>query len=125
MGNKDLERLIRKVIKEAPVDYGDYPERMDPKSQKKVEDPEGIYAKNRAFKGGVSDVEKITGTRFKEVVDYVKRYFGTEENITSPLVKRSIQMEQMRSVQQAMMIENSHKSELKDLAVEIAAKEEK
>ena len=124
MGNKDLERLIRKVIKEAPVDYGDYPERMDPKSQKKVEDPEGIYAKNRAFKGGVSDVEKIAGTRFKEVVDYVKRYFGTEENITSPLVKRSIQMEQMRSVQQAMMIENSHKSELKDLAVEIAAKEE-
>ena len=124
MGNKDLERLIRKVIKEAPVDYGDYPERMDPKSQKKVEDPEGIFAKNRAFKGGVSDVEKIAGTRFKEVVDYVKRYFGTEENITSPLVKRSIQMEQMRSVQQAMMIENSHKSELKDLAVEIAAKEE-
>jgi hypothetical protein len=33
-------------------------------------------------------------------------------------------MEQMRSVQQAMMIENSHTSELKDLAVEIAAKEE-
>jgi hypothetical protein len=124
MGNKDLERLIRKVIKEAPVDYGDYPERMDPKSQKKVEDPESIFAKNRAFKGGVSDVEKITGKRFKEVVDYVKRYFGTEENITNPLVKRSIQMEQMRSVQQAMMIENSHTSELKDLAVEIAAKEE-
>jgi hypothetical protein len=78
MGNKDLERLIRKIIKEAPVDYGDYPERMDPKSQKKVEDPEGIFAKNRAFKGGVSDVEKIAGTRFKEVVDYVKSMTGAK-----------------------------------------------
>ena len=47
MGNKDLERLIRKIVKEAPVDYGDYPERMDPRSQAKIEDPEGLYAKNR------------------------------------------------------------------------------
>jgi hypothetical protein len=29
---------------------------MDPKTQKRIEDPENIYAKNRAFKGGVSDV---------------------------------------------------------------------
>ena len=79
MADKDLERLIRKIIKEAPIDYGDYPERMDPKTQRRIEDPENIYAKNRAFKGGVSDVEKITGTRFKEIVDYVKRYFSTQE----------------------------------------------
>jgi hypothetical protein len=124
MADKDLERLIRKIIKEAPVDYGDYPERMDPKTQNKVEDPENIYAKNRAFKGGVSDVEKIAGTRFKEVVDYVKRYFNTQENITDPHVMRSIMMEQMRAVQQSMTIETSHKDKLKDLAVEIAAKEE-
>ena len=124
MADKDLERLIRKIIKEAPVDYGDYPERMDPKTQRRIEDPENIYAKNRAFKGGVSDVEKIAGTRFKEVVDYVKRYFNTQENITDPHVMRSIMMEQMRSVQQSMTIETSHKDKLKDLAVEIAAKEE-
>jgi hypothetical protein len=124
MADKDLERLIRKIIKEAPVDYGDYPERMDPKTQSRIEDPENIYAKNRAFKGGVSDVEKIAGTRFKEVVDYVKRYFNTQENITDPHVMRSIMMEQMRAVQQSMTIETSHKDKLKDLAVEIAAKEE-
>jgi hypothetical protein len=123
MGNKDLERLIRKIVKEAPVDYGDYPERMDPRSQSKIEDPEGLYAKNRAFRKGVSDVERITGTRFKEIVDYVKRYYGTEDNITEPSVKRSIQMEQMNSVRQAMSIEPSHKEELRDLAVEIASKE--
>jgi hypothetical protein len=123
MGNKDLERLIRKIIKEAPVDYGDYPERMDPRSQAKIEDPEGLYAKNRAFRGGVSDVEKITGKRFKEIVDYVKRYFGTQDNVTDPVVKRSIQMEQMRSVSQVMSIEPAHREALRDLAVEIASKE--
>ena len=59
MSNKDLERLIRKIVKEAPMDFGDYQERPHRRTQQKIEDPEGIYAKNRAFKGGVSDVEKI------------------------------------------------------------------
>ena len=121
---KDLTRIVKRIVNEAPVDYGDYPERMDPKTQNRVEDPENIYAKNRAFKGGVSDVEKIAGTRFKEVVDYVKRYFNTQENITDPHVMRSIMVEQSRAVQQSMIIESSHKDKLKDLAVEIAAKEE-
>jgi hypothetical protein len=124
MGNRDIERLIRKIIKEAPVDYGDYPERMDPKIQRRIEDPEGLYAKNRAFKGGVSDVEKLTGKRFKEVVDYVKRYFGTEQNVTSPQVKMAIQLQQMRAISQAMQLEPRYKEQLRDLAVEIAAKEE-
>ena len=123
MADKDLEKLIRKIVKEAPVDYGDYPERMDPRSQAKIEDPEGLYAKNRAFRKGVSDVERIAGKRFKEIVDYVKRYYGTEENITDPSVKRAIQMEQMNSVRQAMIIEPSHREPLRNLAVEIASKE--
>jgi hypothetical protein len=123
MGEKDLENLIRKIVKEAPVDYGDYPERMDPRSQAKIEDPEGLYAKNRAFRKGVSDVERITGKRFKEIVDYVKRYFGAEGNITEPSVKRAIQMEQLNSVRQAMSIEPSHREPLRNLAVEIASKE--
>ena len=124
MGNRELERLVRKIVKEAPVDYGDYPERMDPKIQRRIEDPEGLYAKNRAFRGGVSDVEKLTGKRFKEVVDYVKRYFGTEQNVTSPQVKMVIQMQQMQAVRQAMELEPRYKEQLRDLAVEIAAKEE-
>jgi hypothetical protein len=123
MGNRELEKLIRKIIKEAPIDYGDYPERMDPRSERKISDPEGIYAKTRAFKGP-ENVEKMAGTRFKEIVDYVKRYYGTNQNLTNPQVKLAIQSEQMNAVRQAMMIESSKKTELKDLAVEIAAKEE-
>ena len=124
MDNKYLERLIQRLIKEAPVDYGDYPERMDPRVQSSIEDPEGLYAKNRSFRQGVSDVERIAGKRFKEIVDSVKRYYGTEENITDPSVKRAIQIEQMGAVGQVMSLETSQNREaLRDLAVEISAKE--
>jgi len=122
--SNNLERLIRKIVKEAPMDFGDYQERPDPKTQRRIEDPQGIYAKNRAFRGGVSDVEKMTSKRFKEIVDYVKRYFGTQQNITNPQVKLAIQREQMRAVQQAMRTEPRYREQLRDLAVEIAAKED-
>ena len=121
---KNLKRIIKKVLNEAPIDYGDYPERMHPRTQQRVEDPEGIYAKNRAFRQGVSDVERLAGTRFKEVVDYVKRYYSTEENLTNPQTKRVIQSQQMDSVRNVLRIEPSHREALRDLAVEIAAKEE-
>jgi len=124
MRDSEINRIIKKVIKEAPVDYGDYEERMHPRSQAKIEDPEGIYAKNRGFRQGASDVERIAGNRFKEIVDYVKRYYGTDRNITDPQVKRAIQVAQMQAVSQAMGIEPRHREKLRDLAVEIAAKEE-
>jgi hypothetical protein len=134
MGEKDIKRLIKKIVTEAPVDYGDYPERMHPRTQSNIEDPEkNLYGKNKAFRGGTSDVEKMTSKRFKDIVDYVKRYYGMVDaegrpnkgiNITDPRVKYGIQVEQMRAVQDAMRIEGSKKDELKDLALEIAAKEE-
>jgi hypothetical protein len=134
MGEKDIKRLIKKIVTEAPVDYGDYPERMHPRTQSNIEDPEkNLYGKNKAFRGGTSDVEKMTSKRFKDIVDYVKRYYGIVDaegrpnkgiNITDPRVKYGIQVEQMRAVQDAMRIEGSKKDALKDLALEIAAKEE-
>lgn len=123
MGDKELKKLIRRIVKEAPIDYGSYPERMDPSAERKISDPEGIFAKTRAF-GGVPDVERLAGTRFKEVVDYVKRYYGTTENLTRPDVAQAIMTEMMRATQQALIIESTKKQQLKDLAVEIASKEE-
>ena len=134
MKDKYIQHLINKVINEAPVDYGDYPERMHPKTQSNIEDPEkNLYGKNKAFKGGTSDVEKMTSTRFKDIVDYVKRYYGIVDdqgrpnksiNITDQRVKYGIQVEQMKAVQEVMRLEGPKKDELKDLALEIAAKEE-
>jgi len=134
MKDKYIQHLINKVINEAPVDYGDYPERMHPRTQSNIEDPEkNLYGKNKAFKGGTSDVEKMTSTRFKDIVDYVKRYYGIVDdqgrpnksiNITDQRVKYGIQVEQMKAVQEVMRLEGPKKDELKDLALEIAAKEE-
>jgi phosphohistidine swiveling domain-containing protein len=124
MKEKYIQHLINKIINEAPVDYGDYPERMDPKTQSNIENPEkNLYGKNKAFRGGTSDVEKITSKRFKDIVDYVKRYYGIVDgqgrpnksiNITDPRIKYGIQVEQSRSVAEAMGIEASKKDELKD-----------
>ena len=129
-----IKNLIKKIVSEAPVDYGDYPERMHPRTQSNIEDPEkNLYGKNKAFRGGTSDVEKMTSKRFKDIVDYVKRYYGIVDdqgrpnksiNITDPRVKYGIQVEQMKAVQEAMRFEGPKKDELKDLALEIAAKEE-
>ena len=124
MADRTYRRLPKRRVNEAPIEYGDYPERMHPRTQQRIEDPEGIYAKNRAFKGGVRDVERMTEKRFKEIVDYVKRYYGTEMNVTDPSVKRAIQMEQMMAVRQVMGIEARHIEPLRDLAIELAAKEE-
>ena len=134
MKEKYIQHLINKVINEAPVDYGDYPERMNPRTQSNIENPEtNLYGKNKAFRGGTSDVEKLTSKRFKDIVDYVKRYYGIVDgqgrpnksiNITDPRIKYGIQVEQSRSVAEAMGIESGKKDELKDLALEISAKEE-
>jgi hypothetical protein len=124
MGNRNLENFIRKIVKEAPVeDYfgDDFPERMDPKVKAKIEDPEGIYAKNKAFRGGVSDVERLGATRFKEIVSAVRNFYGEERNVTSPEVAGEIQDIQMSAVRETLMLEPLHREPLRDLAVQIAA----
>lgn len=125
MGKEILEKLVRKIVKEAPIEYDpDRPERMDPKVEKAISDPKGIYATTRSFRKGVEDVERLTSRRFKEIVDYVRQYYGREENLTDPRVNMELRIEQANAVRQVMMIESSVKNELKDLALEIAAKEE-
>lgn len=124
MGNRELENYIRKIVKEAPVeDYfdADFPERMDPKVKARLEDPESIYAKNKAFRGGASDVERLGATRFKEIVGAVRNFYGEERNLTSPQVKAEIQGIQMSAVREVLSLEQMHREPLRDLAVQIAA----
>ena len=129
---KEIKKILRNII-EAPIDYGDYPERMDPSAERKLGDPESFLAKSSAMKKGKADVERLAGTRFKEIVDYVKRYYGLVDNqgrpkkevdITNPNVKQAIMMEMMQAVQKVQRKEIPNREKLKDLAVEIAAKEE-
>jgi len=109
-------------LKEAPVDYGDYPERMDPNLERKLGSPESLYAKNPAFKKGAADVERLAGKRFKEVVDRVRDSFG-QPDLTSNQVKQQIMQQMMMITQRIMSIESRHKEELEQLALELALDE--
>lgn len=109
-------------LKEAPVDYGDYPERMDPNLERKLGSPESLYAKNPAFRGGAGDVERLVGKRFKEVVDRVRDAFD-QPNLSSEQVKRQIMMQMMTLTQRIISIESQHNEELVELALELALEE--
>lgn len=104
-------------LAEAPIDYGDYPERMDPETEKKVSSPENPFAK--ALRGGVSDVEKLIGSRFKKVVDKLKAATGIEDlsnhEVTSSLVK-----DLFNNINSVVQIESRYKEELTELAIKLA-----
>ncbi|NBO22287.1 hypothetical protein EBU94_02950 [bacterium] len=118
----DLTRVIKRIVKEAPIDYGDYPERMDPNLERKFGDPEGMYAKNPAFRKGSADIERLAGGRFKEVVDRVRSAFN-RPNVSSQQVKNEIIQQMMMITGRIMSIESQHNEELKDLALELALEE--
>ena len=109
-------------IHEAPVDYGDYPERMDPNLERKLGSPESLYAKNPAFRKGAGDVERLAGKRFKEVVDRVRDAFD-QPNLSSNQVKQQIMSQVMMLTQRVMSIESRHNQELVDLALDLALEE--
>jgi len=118
----DLTRVIKRIVKEAPIDYGDYPERMDPRLERKFGDPEGMFAKNPAFRKGAADVERLAGGRFKEVVNRVRSAFN-QPDVSSNQVKQQIMQQMMGLTNQIMRIESQHNEELKDLALELALEE--
>lgn len=118
----DLTRVIKRIVKEAPIDYGDYPERMDPRLERKFGDPEGMFAKNPAFRKGAADIERLAGGRFKEVVNRVRSAFN-QPDVSSNQVKQQIMQQMMGLTNQIMRIESQHNEELKDLALELALEE--
>jgi hypothetical protein len=118
----DLTKIVKRIINEAPVDYGDYPERMDPSLERKVGSPESLYAKNPAFRKGAADVERLIGNRFKEVIDRVRDAYN-QPNLSSEQVKRQIMMQMNMLTMQVMRIESENNEELVELALELALEE--
>lgn len=106
-----------KLRKEA-IDYGDYPERMDPRLERKLASPESLYGSNPAMKKGPADVERLVGDRFKKVVDKLRQAKGYET--LSPNVIRSIYMGEMSKIPMVLAIQNQHVDELEKLAIESA-----
>lgn len=109
-----VKRLTQKILGEAPIDYGDYPERMDPKTEKAISDPESPFAKT--LRGGSAQVEKLAGERFKKIADRLRELTGIQ-NLTGNGASRILQQELIQSTMLAMQIESQHKVELERLAI--------
>ena len=115
--------MKKNKIQEAPISY-DSPERMDPSLQSKIEKGETPFSDNPALPQSETDSfeEIIASKRFKDVIDKVKRYTGVQ-SVTNQNAFMQLQMMMMNAVRQIKQIENQHKTELENLAVELVKRE--
>lgn len=113
---------MAKKIKEQ-VDYGDYPERMDPSLERKLSNPESPYATNPALSRGVLDVQRLMTNRFKQVVDKLRTASGRPNLITPRNLQMMLKSECYGLVQPTWRIEQRHIQELKDLALKACLEE--
>jgi hypothetical protein len=104
------------------INYGDRPERMDPRLERKLSSPESLYAQNPAMKKGVQDVQRLVSSRFGKVADKLKQVTGIED-ISSQQVQGMIYQEMMRKLPAIMRIEAAHREELEELAKEASLEE--
>ncbi len=118
MSKTKIKSIIKKIMEQ--IDYGDYPERMDPNTERKLGDPEqNLYGTNPAMPRGSLDVQKIASERFKEVVDKLREAIG-QPNLTSNVVQTIIYNEFMSSTIAAKNIERRYKDRLEQLAIKSA-----
>jgi hypothetical protein len=112
---------MAKKLKEQ-IDYGNTPERMDPNLERKLGDPESLYAQNPAMKKGAEDVQRLVSQRFQKVANKLRQVTGIE-NLNSKQVQGMIYQEMMSKLPRIMSIEARHKDELIQLAIDASLEE--
>jgi hypothetical protein len=119
---------MKNNISEAPINYGDRPERMSPDIERKLEKQETPLSKNPAFpdlkSGDVPQTfeQLVASKRFGDVVDKVKRYTG-QENISGQNALMQLQMAMMNGVRELFSIQARNKEYLENLAIDLVRKE--
>lgn len=112
---------MKRKLKEQ-ISYGDRPERMDPNLERKLQDPEGLYAQNPAMRKGAADVQRLISNRFQKVAQKLSDVTGVQD-LSSRQVQGMIYHEMMSKLPRIMQIERRHKDELEILAVDAALEE--
>lgn len=113
---------MRKKLRE-DIDYGDYPERMGRGAEASASDPEGLYAKNPAMRRNQQDVEDLMVARFKKLTDHLRRVTNIND-LSSRQVQQMLFGEMMQSLVPRMIrIEDQHKEQLEQLAIEASLDE--
>ena len=106
------------------IDYGDYPERMHPSIQRKLEKGETPYSKHPAMPEGEVNFDQIVASkRFKDVVDKFARYSGSREELNHPNAFMNLMMSAMGMMRNIAQIEQRNKQYLENLAIDLVKKE--
>jgi len=114
--------MKNKRIKEQ-IDYGDYPERMDPSIQSKLEKGETPYSKHPSMPQGEKNFDQIVASkRFKDVVDKFIRYSG-QRPPRGGNAFMNLMMSAMGMMREINQIEQQNKETLENLAIELVKKE--
>lgn len=104
------------------IEYGNRPERMDPRIEKKLKDEEGLYGKNPAFPKGTKDVERLVSSRFQKVADKLSQVTGIQD-LSSRQVQGMVMQQMLSKIPSVVNIESRHKQELEDLAIQSVLEE--
>jgi len=104
------------------INYGDRPERMDPRLERKLGSPESLYATNPAMRKGAADVQRLVSSRFGKVADKLKQVTGVQD-LSSQQVQGMLFQEMMGKVPGITRIEGRHREELEQLAIEACLEE--
>jgi len=117
---------IERLLTEAPIDYGDYPERMDPSIERRFrtrQHPLGDLPQYPSTEGPHHFEEIVVSERFKEVVDKIKRYAGMKNvqvvGRDGKLDAMKLIMIQLGLVRSLYQIESRHTTSLEGLAVKL------
>jgi len=127
--NERLRRIWEEQnnINEAPIDYGDYEERMDPGIERDLASGSTPYGERHpAFpedQGENNFAEILASKRFKDVIDSVKHYTGVRSvpNGTNGIMQ--FQGMLMNSVERIFELEAGNREELEQLAVDLVKQE--
>jgi len=125
----------KKNIQEAPIDYGDRPERMSRSIEDRLRKGETIFKGNPAIPSEKSkftdpmgrekestSIEKLAADRFSEIVTKVRDITGLEDLTRQDMIEYLIQ-NMMQAFMQAGAIESRHRRELEELAIKSVMEE--
>lgn len=115
---------IKNKITNEQVDYGDYPERMHPSIQKKLEKGETPYSEHPAMPEGEKNFDQIVASkRFKDVVDKFAHYAGSRQPLRGGDAMMRLMMTAMNMLSTINNIEQRNKTYLENLAIDLVMKQ--
>jgi hypothetical protein len=126
---KLIKNVLNKLLSEAPIDYGDSPERMDPGHAETLAQKQTPFSQHPAMpdvnpEGVPSDFpELMASKRFKDVVEDVKRFTGLRNIPVGNNGIAALQRILMTAVYRILDLEDGNREALAQLAVELVKQE--